>query len=365
MAEQLVEVSLEVVARLRLLELIADIPALRDPIELEVFTVFTQDRAIPLLRSRSLTIQFHVVALMNVFKVLPGQSSAASSEQTVHIPVPHGGRHYLHPPSAADFSNPPDTADQGGGERGVRTLPRYKKSAKIQRTQLCESAPGVELVASMSLVGVLACFVANGMGCDYFFWSLQAEWFGWFVALLGLPSCPVIQKLSLVWTEHGVVFTRQSTDASGKNSVCVACSHMEWAVRARPSYLAVMSLCLGFACGVQLDFPGDAWDAMLSSTVDGFSVVSGCCGVRLDLRGDATRNSWFDSGYMFCVSFERFFDEFQKGEVCSADASDYGLFWRCAHIQIWTLFLRRSVADSGFDDFLLHFCSMFRAPLRS
>ena len=31
----------------------------------------------------------------------------------------------------------------------------------------------------------------------------------------------------------------------------------------------------------------------------------------LPVRGDATgRNSWFDIGYMFCVSFERFFDEF-------------------------------------------------------
>ena len=126
-AQQLVEVSLEVVATLRLLEPIADIPALRgrcgtrglygfhtgqgfsltaeqivdNPVPrrgfdkvfkvftqnrvllcllssrsltfqflvvvflaIEVFTVFTQDRAIPLLRSRSLTIQFHVVALI-------------------------------------------------------------------------------------------------------------------------------------------------------------------------------------------------------------------------------------------------------------------------------------------------------------
>ena len=58
---------------------------------------------------------------------LPGQSSAASSEQTFHIPVPHGGRHGLHPPSAVDFSNLPDTAGQG--------VFWYKKSAKIPRTQ--------------------------------------------------------------------------------------------------------------------------------------------------------------------------------------------------------------------------------------
>ena len=56
----------------------------------------------------------------------PGQSSAASSEQTVHIPVPHGGRHDLSP-SSADFSNPPDTANQWV----FRTFPRLKKSAKV------------------------------------------------------------------------------------------------------------------------------------------------------------------------------------------------------------------------------------------
>ena len=60
----------------------------------------------------------------------PGQSSATSSEQTVDIPVPHGGRHDLSP-SSADFSNPPDTANQGF----FRTFPRYKQSAKIPRTQ--------------------------------------------------------------------------------------------------------------------------------------------------------------------------------------------------------------------------------------
>ena len=60
----------------------------------------------------------------------PGQSSATSSEQTVDIPVPHGGRHDLSP-SSADFSNPLDTANQGV----FRTFPRFKKSAKIPRTQ--------------------------------------------------------------------------------------------------------------------------------------------------------------------------------------------------------------------------------------
>ena len=59
----------------------------------------------------------------------PEQRSAASSEQTVHIPVPHGGRHDL---SAADFSNPLDTADQGFF---FALFARYKESAKIPRTQ--------------------------------------------------------------------------------------------------------------------------------------------------------------------------------------------------------------------------------------
>ena len=60
-------------------------------------------------------------------------------------------------------------------------------------------------MASMSLAGVLACFMGNDMGCDYFFWLLLAEWFGLGVAPPGLPSYPVVQKLSPVLTEHGIV----------------------------------------------------------------------------------------------------------------------------------------------------------------
>ena len=56
----------------------------------------------------------------------PGQSTAASLEQIVDIPVPHGGRHDLSP-SSADFSNPPDTANQVV----FRTFLRLKKSAKV------------------------------------------------------------------------------------------------------------------------------------------------------------------------------------------------------------------------------------------
>ena len=82
-AEQLVEVSLDLVARFGFVDPIADIPALRGPYGTSGLRGFP-----------------------------PGQSSAASSEQTVHIPVPHGSRHDLSP-SAADFSNPLDTANQG------------------------------------------------------------------------------------------------------------------------------------------------------------------------------------------------------------------------------------------------------------
>ena len=64
---------------------------------------------------------------MKDFKVFPqDRVQQPSSEQTVDIPVPHGGRHDLSP-SSADFSNPPDMANQGV----FRTFPRLKKSAKI------------------------------------------------------------------------------------------------------------------------------------------------------------------------------------------------------------------------------------------
>ena len=105
-------------------------------------------------------------------------------------------------------------------------------------------------MASMSLAGVLACFMGNDMECDYFFWLLLAEWFGLGVALPGLPSYPVVQKLSPVLTEHGLVYTRQSTDAPGIISVYVACSrcpHMEiWCIISLwPSYLAVVVAVFG------------------------------------------------------------------------------------------------------------------------
>ena len=130
-AEQLVEVSLEVVARLRLIEPIADIPALRGPYGTSGLRGFLPRQGYSLTAEQ---IVDNPVPRRGFDEGLqgfpPGQSSAASSEQTVHIPVPHGGRHDLSP-SSADFSNPPDTANQGV----FRTFPRYKKSAKIPRTQ--------------------------------------------------------------------------------------------------------------------------------------------------------------------------------------------------------------------------------------
>ena len=55
-----------------------------------------------------------------------------TEEQTVDAPVPHGGWHDLSP-SSADFSNPPDTANQGV----FRTCPRLKK---VRRSRALSSA---------------------------------------------------------------------------------------------------------------------------------------------------------------------------------------------------------------------------------
>ena len=184
----------------------------------------------------------------------------------------------------------------------------------------------------MSLAGVLAYFMENDMECDYFFWLLLAEWFGLGVALPGLSSHPVVQKLSPVWTEHGVVYTCQSTDASGRISLSMwlarAVRTWVWAIRSRPSYLAVIV------------------------------AVSGCCLWRTIgfLWRCYGRNSWFASGYMFCIKFESFLTNFtpflcygglvscsvvsvltQNREVCSADAPVQSLS-RCSHMEILTLF---------------------------
>ena len=85
--EQLVEVPLVVVARFRLLEPIADIPALRGPCG----TTGTQDTVILCLPSRLLTIQFCVVVvIMEVFKVFTQDrvcSALLSRSFTFQVPV--------------------------------------------------------------------------------------------------------------------------------------------------------------------------------------------------------------------------------------------------------------------------------------
>ena len=134
---------------------------------------------------------------------------------------------------------------------------------------------------------------------------------GWCVALPGLPSYPVVQKLSTVWTQHGVVYT--------------------WTLLEEFPARAVRTWSLGYSVLV---------------------LVSGChcrCVWILSVAYDWTfqemlgRNALLDSGYMFCVSLQRLCDECgglvscsvvsvltQNGEVCSADASVSGLF-RAAH----------------------------------
>ena len=137
-AEQLVEVSLEVVARLRLLEPIADIPARRCPYGTSGLRGFLPRQGYSLTAEQ---IVDNPVPRRGFDEGLqgfpPGQSSAASSEQTVHIPVPHGSRHDLSP-SSADFSNPPDTAYQGV----FSTFPRYKKKCEDPAHSLVRECPG-------------------------------------------------------------------------------------------------------------------------------------------------------------------------------------------------------------------------------
>ena len=170
-----------------------------------------------------------------------------------------------------------------------------------------------------------------------------------------------------------------------------ALPHMEiWCIISLwPSYLPVVVAVFGCCLWRTIGFSGYAWDAMLVSTVEVSPPCLGvACGVRMDFRRDnmLRPNSWFDSGYMFCVIFERFFDEFhtffhfaedsypavlspfsRRTEKCAQLMLQFTVFLRCSHIEIWTLFPQRSVADSGCDDFG-HFCRIFTvffAPLQS
>ena len=50
----------------------------------------------------------------------------------------------------------------------------------------------------------------------------------------------------------------------------------------------------------------------------------------------------------------------RRTEKCAQLTLQTTVFSHCSHMEIWTLFLRRSVADSGCDDFG-HFCCIFAA----
>ena len=90
----------------------------------DVFKVFSLCSIPPRLWSRSQTSQLFLEGFQGFH---PGQSSAASSEQLVDFPVPHGGPHLQDPGLA---SLPHEVA--GAAFQGVfSTFPRRKKSAKI------------------------------------------------------------------------------------------------------------------------------------------------------------------------------------------------------------------------------------------
>ena len=65
---------------------------------MDVFKIFSLDMFPPRPWSTSQTFQFLIMVSLEVFKVFhTGQSTAASSEQIVDIPVPHGGPHLQDP----------------------------------------------------------------------------------------------------------------------------------------------------------------------------------------------------------------------------------------------------------------------------
>ena len=82
--------------------------------------------------------------------------------------------------------------------------------------------------------------------------------------------------------------------------------------------------------------------------------VCGCClwSTALDFSGDFSasrgRFSWFDSGYMFCISIGRLeelhtFSTLRQtfrlnGEECSVDASGCSFAPRSLHLDHWTIF---------------------------
>ena len=136
-----------------------------------------------------------------------------------------------------------------------------------------------------------------------------------------------------MFTEHGVVYTRQSTDATGRISLSMwlaraVCTWKYGALfRYGPRIWQSLSLCLGVACGVRLDFRGDATGAILGSTVDTCSASAS--------RGSLTNFTYFPlCGGLVSCSIVAVLT--QNGEVCPADAPVYGFFraahaWKCGH----------------------------------
>ena len=189
----------------------------------------------------------------------------------------------------------------------------------------------------MSLAGVWACFMAIDMECDYFFWLLLAEWVR-AGALLFLVS-PLTQ-----WTRsyrRCGLSTVSSTPVSPRTlleefpclcALLALSAHGVWAIRSWPSYLAVII------------------------------VVSGCCLWRtIGLSGRCLgRNAWLDTGYMFCVSLERLYDEFHTFSMMRwtrilqcclrSHAERRSVLSRC--FSLWSFRAShtwKSVADSGCD----------------
>ena len=91
----------------------------------DVFKVFSLDSIPPRLWSRSQTFQFLIlVSLEGFLGFHPGQSSAASSEQLVDIPFPHGGTHLQDPGLA---SLPQDVAGEAFSSGFYHFSPAEKK----------------------------------------------------------------------------------------------------------------------------------------------------------------------------------------------------------------------------------------------
>ena len=194
-----------------------------------------------------------------------GLSSPASSE---HIPVPHDGQHDLHPPSAADFSNLRDTADHGF----FRTFLRCKKRCEDPARSAVRVCPGVSVHGFHEL--------SWGRGPSDAQMAMVSEvrllFFlaGWCWRVLHWTQL-LVRRLSGTSSRTSL---RRLMDVLVVPRLCSRCSHLE------------------------------IWIILLSTTLS-LAVIawaSGCCGgVRIwifrGIRVWYVRNTWFDSGYMFCT----------------------------------------------------------------